>query len=141
VHNCSCYQSRPCKYRQWSLFVISSYVITHLFCLYCSHVIFSLSWLTSSSFHLWLALCVPVSCVELHTSLRKDSSLLMARLAPIVSVYQCSSYLSFVASFLFCSFLCFLFSVSLFFSFLTKFESPNERNHRTGCGLPVTDNQ
>ena len=70
VPNCSCYQSRPCIYIvSWSLIVIGSYVITHcsvFIVLTC--VLIVRGWPHSI---LWLALCVPVSCIELATSSRK----------------------------------------------------------------------
>jgi len=116
----------------WSLFVIGSYDITHLFCL-CSLLCSRCQWLTS--LYLWLALCVPVSCIELCTSSRNNSSLPIARLALIVSVCQCFSYLSFVASFLFCSFLCSLFSVFVFFF---SYKIRKSKRRKSSYGLPIT---
>ena len=115
VPNCSCYQFRPCKYIYISsleVFVIGSYVITHSFCL-GSHV-FSLSVVDLTLFFDWpcASLSLVTNCVVVH-----ENSLLIARLALIVSVYRCYSCISFVAFFVLLfslfSFLCFF--VFLFF--------------------------
>jgi len=121
VPNCSCYQSRPCKYRllksiRHRLIYHNSFVLSLFFSL-----VFSLSVVDLTLF--LTGLCVSVSCIELRNCSRK-----FIAYRPSGAYRVCISvlFLLIVRCF-FCSFLCFLFSVSLFFSFfLRKFESGRE---------------
>ena len=122
VPNCSCYQSRPCKYRL--IEVCSS--LAHISLLIRSVLLFSrvlLSVVDLTLFFDWP--CATLSLVQYCVTVQ-ESSLLIARLALIVSVYRCYSCLLFVAFFvLFFS----LFSILCFFVFLfflRKFESGRE---------------
>jgi len=123
----------------WSLFVIGSCVITHLFCLYCSHVIILVVCGWPHSVFDW-----PCASLSLISNCVPDHEIIIRCLSPGWSLsFLCISVLLTYRSLLLFCFVPFsvLFSLFLCFSFLTKFESPNEENHRTGCRLPLADKQ
>ena len=130
VPNCSCYQSRPCKYRLIEVYSSSAHMslLNRSVFIVLTCVLIVSGWPHSI---LWLTLCVPVSCIELRNCSRK-----FIAYRPFGAYRFCISVLfllMFVASFCFVLF-SILFSLFLCFSlFLTKIESLNEGNHRTGC--------
>jgi len=126
----SCYQSRPCKYRllksiRHRLIYHYSFVLS-----WFSRVLTVSGWPHSILDWPCASLSLVSNCVPVH-----ESSLLIARLALIVSVYRCSSCLSFVAFFCFVLFSV-LYSLFLCFSlFLTKIRKSKRRKSCTGCQL------
>ena len=127
VPNCSCYQSRPCKYRLIEVYSSSAHISLLIYSVFIVLTCSDCHWLTSLFFD-WP--CASLSLVS-NWLLLHESSLLIARLALIVSVYRCYSCLCFVALFCFVPFSVF-FSLFLCFSLFSYENSKVEGSHVTG---------
>jgi len=135
VPNCSCYQSRPYKYRllksiRHRLIYHYSFVLSLLFSRY---ILIVSGW--PHSFFDWpcASLSLVSNCVPVHEIIvRCLSPVWRLSFLYIGVILACRSLLLFclvLFSVLFFLFLC--------FSFLTKFENPNEGNQCTGCWLQL----